>query len=144
LGLPAHVVDEVKQVGLLHDLGKLAVPDPILTKEQTLTEEEWASVKQHTVVGARIVASVEGLRHLAPAIRAAHERWDGSGYPDGLVGRQIPLASRIVSLCDAYHAMVSPRPYRGALDPWRAALEIARGAGSQFCPRAAAGLLAAS
>jgi HD-GYP domain-containing protein (c-di-GMP phosphodiesterase class II) len=144
LRLPTAPRDEINQVALLHDLGKIAIPDPILRKRGPLSEEEWKSMREHTIVGARIVASVDGLGHLAPAIRAAHERWDGHGYPDGLAGEEIPLASRIVSLCDAFHAMVSPRPYRAALHPRRAAIEIARGAGSQFCPRSAAALLAAS
>ena len=134
LGLEGDALDEVKQVALLHDLGKIAVPEPILTKPGPLEPHEWHLVRRHPAIGARIVASVETLTHLAPAIRAGHERWDGRGYPDGLSGEGIPLASRIVSLSDAYDAMVSNRPYRPALPHGVAMRELAVGSGTQFCP----------
>lgn len=134
LGLSSGQIDEVKQVALLHDLGKIAIPEPILAKPHALAEDEWHKVRQHSAIGARIVASVDSLSHLAPAIRAGHERWDGRGYPDGLAGEEIPLTSRIVSLCDAYDAMVSDRPYRKALPRGEAMDELARAAGTQFCP----------
>ncbi|MFN2488977.1 MAG: HD domain-containing phosphohydrolase [Actinomycetota bacterium] len=134
LGLSARAVDEIKQVALLHDLGKIAVPDPILDKPGALEEREWVQIREHSIVGARIVSAVESLAHLAPAIRAGHERWDGRGYPDGLAGADIPLASRVVFLCDAYHAMVSDRPYRAALRHESAIRELGRGSGTQFCP----------
>jgi HD-GYP domain-containing protein (c-di-GMP phosphodiesterase class II) len=82
-----------------------------------------------------------GLQHLAALVRAEHEHWDGTGYPDGLEGEQIPLASRITLVCDAYHAMISDRPYRGALDTSEARARLAEGAGSQFCPTSARALL---
>ena len=134
LGLEGEALDEVRQVALLHDLGKIAVPEPILSKPGPLEPHEWHVVRQHPAIGARIVASVETLNHLAPAIRAGHERWDGRGYPDGLRADGIPLPSRIVSLADAYDAMVSDRPYRRALPHRRAIFELGRGAGTQFCP----------
>ena len=134
-------VEQVERVALLHDVGKVAVPDAVLQKRGPLTEPEFEQVKRHPVVGARIVASVAELAHLAPAIRSGHERWDGLGYPDGLSGDEIPLLSRVTFVCDAYDAMVSDRPYRGALGPKAATTEVRRNAGAQFCPRAAGALL---
>jgi HD-GYP domain-containing protein (c-di-GMP phosphodiesterase class II) len=141
LRLAARDVEQVEQVALLHDVGKVAVPDAVLQKPGALTEEEYEQVRCHPVVGARIVSSVTELAHLAPAIRSGHERWDGGGYPDGLSGDQIPMLSRITFVCDAYDAMVSDRPYRNALGPKTAVDEVRRNAGSQFCPRAADALL---
>jgi diguanylate cyclase (GGDEF)-like protein/PAS domain S-box-containing protein len=136
MGVDEAVVSEVEQVALLHDLGKIAVPDSILRKRGPLTDEEQALMRQHPVVGAQIVSSTPELEHLAPAIRAEHERWDGRGYPDGLAGEEIPLASRITFVCDAFHAMTSHRPYRRALSREEARAEVARCAGTQFCPSA--------
>jgi HD-GYP domain-containing protein (c-di-GMP phosphodiesterase class II) len=133
---------EVGQVALLHDIGKVGVGDAVLNKPDELTEAEWDEMREHPAIGARIVAQVEGLAHLAPAIRAEHERWDGSGYPDGLSGDEIPLASQICFACDSYHAMTSDRPYRQAM-PHRAALEELRTwSGTQFSPRVIDALLA--
>jgi putative nucleotidyltransferase with HDIG domain len=132
---------EVEHVALLHDVGKIAIPDAILRKARALTEHEQTLMRQHPVVGAEILASTPELAHLAPAVRAEHERWDGGGYPDGLAGDAIPVASRIVFVCDAYHAMTSDRPYRRAMSADQAREEIARSAGTQFCPAAAAALL---
>ena len=131
----------VEQVALLHDVGKVAVPDSVLQKNGPLTEPEVELVRRHPVVGARIVGSVSELAHLAPAIRSGHERWDGHGYPDRLSGEEIPVLSRITFVCDAHDAMVSDRPYRMALPPKAAVAEVERNAGSQFCPRAADALL---
>jgi HD-GYP domain-containing protein (c-di-GMP phosphodiesterase class II) len=142
LGLAEAQVDEIEQVALLHDLGKIAIPDPILTKAGELSADEWSRMQEHSAIGARIVASTEALAHLAPSIRATHERWDGRGYPDGLAGDAIPSPSRIVALCDAYDAMVSPRPYRAPLRPSIARDELARGAGSQFYAAGVEALLA--
>ena len=137
LGLEGRDLDELKQVALLHDLGKIAVPDYVLCKPGALAAEEWELVRQHSVIGERIVGSVDTLSHLAPAIRAAHERWDGRGYPDGLAGEQIPLVSRIVSLCDAYDAMVSSRPYSPPIPHTTAVGKLTGAAGTQFCPTCA-------
>jgi HD-GYP domain-containing protein (c-di-GMP phosphodiesterase class II) len=141
LGLRPDQVDHIRQVALLHDLGKIAIPESILAKPGALAAGEWEQMRRHSAIGARIVASIGDLEHLAPAIRAGHERWDGRGYPDGLAGDDIPLASRVVFLCDAYHAMVSHRPYRRALAHGLALAELERSAGSQFCPLAARALL---
>jgi HD-GYP domain-containing protein (c-di-GMP phosphodiesterase class II) len=133
---------EVGQVALLHDIGKAGVGDAVLNKPAALTKDEWEEMREHPVIGARIVAQVEGLAHLAPAIRAEHERWDGGGYPDGLSGDQIPLASQICFACDSFRAMTTDRPYRPAL-PQRAALEELRAwSGTQFSPRVIDALLA--
>jgi HD domain-containing protein/GAF domain-containing protein len=141
LGLDEKGVTEVRQVALLHDIGKLAIPDAILHKSGPLTEDEWQVMRQHPVFSERLIRNVPRLAHLAPAVRAEHERWDGAGYPDGLAGEEIPLASRITFVCDAYHAMTSDRPYRRALPPERARAELTAGIASQFCPRAARALL---
>ncbi len=131
----------VEHIALLHDLGKIAIPDAILRKPGPLTNHEQTLMRQHPVVGAQILASMPELAHLAPAVRAEHERWDGGGYPDGLAGEQIPIASRIALVCDAYHAMTSNRPYRRAMSAAAARDEIRREAGAQFCPYASAALL---
>ena len=132
LGMPADVVEEVRQVALLHDIGKLGIPDAVLGKQGSLDEAEWTLMHRHPVIGEQIVARIESLAHLAPAIRAEHERCDGSGYPDGLVREEIPLASRITFACDAHHAMLSTRPYRRAMDPGAAEAELRANAGTQF------------
>ncbi len=134
-------VREVENTALLHDLGKIALPDAILRKSGPLTAHERVLMRQHPIIGAQIVSSIPELEHLAPAVRAEHERWDGSGYPDGLAGETIPLSSRIAFVCDSYHAMTSDRPYRRALSREAAMEEIAREAGRQFCPTAAQALL---
>ena len=141
LGLGERDIAECEQVAMLHDVGKVGVPDRILQKPGPLTPGEMESVKRHPAVGARIVGSIADLAHLAPAIRSAHERWDGAGYPDGIAADDIPLVSRITFVCDAYDAMISDRPYRDALPPKAAAAEVRRGAGTQFCPAAARALL---
>jgi hypothetical protein len=132
LRLPETFVAEVKQVALLHDVGKIGIPDAILGKPGPLDESEWELMHQHPIIGAGIVASIAPLAHLAPAVRAEHERCDGKGYPDGLTGEQIPLASRITLACDAHHAMLSSRPYRTAMDPVAAVAELRDNAGTQF------------
>ena len=142
LGLPEDEVAAVEQVALLHDIGKLGVPDAILRKPGPLDDAEWALMAEHPVIGARIVSSLESVAHLAPAIRAEHERWDGSGYPDGLAGEAIPIASRITLACDAYHAMISDRPYRRGRAHELAVHELEHGRGAQFCPSTTDALLA--
>jgi diguanylate cyclase (GGDEF)-like protein len=141
LGLGETLTSEVEHIALLHDLGKIAVPDAILRKAGPLTSSEQTLMRQHPVVGAEILASMPELAHLAAGVRAEHERWDGGGYPDGLAGQEIPIASRIALVCDAYHAMTSHRPYRRAMSAAAARDEISREAGAQFCPHAAAALL---
>jgi HD-GYP domain-containing protein (c-di-GMP phosphodiesterase class II) len=135
LGLPEEEIVQVAQVALLHDVGKLGVPEAILQKPGSLTDAEWRIVRAHPAIGERVVASIASLAHLAPAVRAEHERWDGAGYPDGLAGEDIPLIARIVLVCDAYHAMTSDRPYRAAIGEDAAVRELHAAAGSQLCPR---------
>ncbi|HET7745423.1 MAG TPA: diguanylate cyclase [Gaiellaceae bacterium] len=134
LGLRRDELEDLSRAAQLHDLGKLAVPDEILEKPGPLDEREWAFIRQHTVVGERILRASLAFRSIAGIVRSSHESWDGSGYPDGLAGEEIPLASRIVCACDAFAAMTSDRPYRAAL-PLDAALEeLRKGAGAQFDP----------
>ncbi len=135
MGLSEEEVAEVEQAALLHDIGKIGIGDAILHKPGPLDDEEWRLMRMHPVIGEEIVASTEGLSHLAPAIRSEHERWDGQGYPDGLSGEDTPIVSRIVLVCDAFHAMTSDRPYRQALDVRAALRELKENAGTQFCPR---------
>ncbi len=135
MGLSEEEVAYVEQVALLHDIGKIGVGDAILNKPGPLNDAEWQVMKMHPVIGGEIVASTEGLAYLAPAVRAEHERWDGKGYPDGLSGEGIPTASRIVLVSDAFHAMMSDRPYRKALGIEAALGELEKNAASQFCPR---------
>ncbi|MCW3016522.1 MAG: hypothetical protein JWO02_3614 [Solirubrobacterales bacterium] len=141
LGCDPEEVRRIELVALLHDIGKLSIPDAILNAPRPLSEDESAIMRTHAAAGARLVAEIPELADLAPAIRAEHERWDGSGYPDGLAGRDIPLASRITLVCDAFHAMTSDRPYRAALTQAEAIEELRRHAGTQFSPGATAALL---
>ena len=142
LGMPEAFAEEVKQVALLHDIGKIGIPDAILGKRGPLDESEWELMHTHPAIGAQIVASIESLAPLAPSVRAEHERCDGKGYPDGLTREEIPLASRITLACDAYTAMISSRPYRPeAMDPAVAAAELRDHAGTQFDPDVVTALL---
>jgi HD-GYP domain-containing protein (c-di-GMP phosphodiesterase class II) len=134
LGLRGDELDELVRAARLHDLGKVAVPDEILRKPGPLDEREWAFVRQHTLVGERILRASPALHGVASIVRSTHERWDGVGYPDGLAGEEIPLASRIICACDAYDAMVSERTYRPAYTPQEALAELERCAGAQFDP----------
>jgi len=120
---------------LLHDIGKIAVPDEIINKPGPLNDEEWAIMKTHTVEGERMLAQVGGLlADVGLVVRASHERWDGGGYPDGLAGDAIPLAACIVSACDAFNAMTTDRSYRKALPLAVAVGELRKHSGTQFCP----------
>ena len=140
MGLPEEEVAVVQQAAFLHDVGKVAIPDSILRKRGPLNAAELETMQEHAALGALMVGSIPGLAHLAPIIRAAHERWDGRGYPDGLEGEEIPLASRIIHACDAWHAMTSDRPYREPLG--REALdELRKNMGVQFDPRVARALV---
>jgi HD-GYP domain-containing protein (c-di-GMP phosphodiesterase class II) len=143
LELPPDEVFELELVAILHDIGKLAVPAAILDLARPLKSTERAVVRSHTIRGAEMLAEIAGLRHLAPLVRASHERWDGTGYPDRLYGRQIPLPARIVFTVDAFDAMTNDRPYRRALAHREARARIAAGAGTAFDPRVVDALLAA-
>lgn len=141
MGLTEDESADVAQVVLLRDVGKIGIGDAILNKPGPLDGAEWGLVRMHPVIGGRIVASSEDLAHLAPAVRAQHERWDGGGYPDGLSGEDIPIVSRIVFVCGAFHTMTSGRPYREALGADAALRELENNSGTQFCPRAVGALL---
>jgi diguanylate cyclase (GGDEF)-like protein len=132
LGLRRDELDELERGAQLHDLGMLAVPDEILHKPGPLDEREWAFVREHTIVGERILRAHPGLRSVAGLVRSSHENWDGSGYPDALQGEEIPLAARIVRACNAYVAMTSVRPYRPALSEDEALNELMRLAGTEY------------
>ena len=120
---------------LLHDVGKLAVPKEIINKPGELDESEWAIIKMHTIEGERLLQRVGGImRDVGLIIRSSHERWDGTGYPDGLKGEEIPLEARIVTACDAFNAMTTTRSYRAAMPVDEALDELQRNAGSQFDP----------
>jgi diguanylate cyclase (GGDEF)-like protein len=141
LGLAAEQVERIAHAALLHDVGKLAVPDEILHKRGPLTPEEWAIMAEHPVAGERILQRIPDLAAIAPVVRHEHEHWNGSGYPDRLSERRIPLGSRIILAVDAYHAMLTDRPYREALTPEAAAWELQKGAGTQFDPEIVDALL---
>jgi len=134
LGLGPEERREVDAVALLHDIGKIGTPNEILHKDGPLDDGEWEVMREHPVIGERILSAVPGLESIARAVRHEHERWDGGGYPDGLAGEEIPLASRIVLVCDAYHAMTSDRPYREAMARADAIAELRCHAGTQFDP----------
>lgn len=142
LGLDAEAVAEVEHVALLHDIGKLAIPDAILHHPGPLDDAQWAVMRTHTAASQQIVNSIPGLAHLGDAVRAEHERWDGDGYPDCLSGHDIPIASRITLVCDAFHAMTSDRPYRTRMSTGAAVDELRRGAGTQFDPQVVDAMLA--
>ena len=135
LGLDAEELDVLMRAAELHDVGTVAVPDGILYKQGPLDPAEWEIMRQHTVAGERILGATESMRPVARLVRAAHERWDGLGYPDGLRGDEIPLGARIICACDAYDAMVRGAPYRTALSAAAALAELRRCAGTQFDPR---------
>lgn len=140
LGLDTSQAYMIGLAGRLHDVGKVVVPDAVLQKPAPLTEEEQALMRRHTVVGGDVVSRVPSLRAIAPLIRAHHEEWNGSGYPDGLTGEQIPLGARIVAVADAYYAMTTNRPDQPACDAASALAELRRCAGTLFDPTVVQGL----
>jgi putative nucleotidyltransferase with HDIG domain len=142
LGVDEDVRRSTELGALLHDIGKIAIPDEIINKPGPLDVEEWALMKTHTIEGQRMLDQVGGLLGaVGVVVRASHERWDGGGYPDGLSGAEIPLAARIVSVCDAYNAMTTDRSYRKALPAEVAAREMISNAGVQFDPAVVQALL---
>jgi HD-GYP domain-containing protein (c-di-GMP phosphodiesterase class II) len=134
MGLSEEQIDELCRAAELHDIGKIAVPEEILHKQGPLDDREWEFVRQHTLVGDRILSAAPTLTGVAKMVRSSHENFDGSGYPDALVREEIPLGARIVAVCDAFHAMTSDRPYRRAVDADAAIEELRRCAGRQFDP----------
>jgi putative nucleotidyltransferase with HDIG domain len=135
LGLDGHELDVVDQAALLHDIGKIGVPDAVLLKEGPLTAAEWVVMRSHPEEGARIIERLGYLDEVVPGIRFHHERIDGRGYPDGLLGDEIPLAARIIHVADALDSMLTTRIYRAARPAAEALAELRRAAGTQFCPR---------
>jgi putative nucleotidyltransferase with HDIG domain len=134
LGITGRELDAIAHAGLFHDIGKLGVPDAILTKPAALTDDEYSLMKRHSADGADIVAKFGRLRHAVPLIRHHHERWDGRGYPDRLASHEIPLGAAIVGLADAWDAMTTDRPYHRALDETEAENELRTNRGTQFSP----------
>jgi putative nucleotidyltransferase with HDIG domain len=143
LGLSDRDVELIAKAALLHDVGKIYEKyGPILRKADKLTSDEWSTMQEHPIDGANLVATMSGLKEIIPAIRHHHENWDGSGYPDGLVGDRIPLAARVISFADTIDAMTSERPYRQPLTEAQVRAEIIRCRGRQFDPSLADRLIA--
>jgi len=134
LGMSEEEIQAVYWGGLLHDIGKIGIPDSILLKPGPLTDEEYEKIRYHTIAGAKIIAPIKKLAHVAPYVRASHERYDGNGYPDGLKGDEIPLGARIISVVDSYSAITDDRVYRKARTHEEAIEEIKRCSGTQFDP----------
>lgn len=142
LGMPDDALGELVHGAELHDVGKIAIPEAILRKPGPLTDEEREFMRRHTIIGERFLLGVPTLRSVGRLVRASHEAWDGSGYPDGLAGEAIPLGARVIAACDAYDAIVTDRPYRRARTSEEALAELRRCAGSQFDPRVVEALCA--
>jgi diguanylate cyclase (GGDEF)-like protein len=135
LGLDEPEAMQIRRAAELHDVGKVAIPDGIIQKPGPLTDDEWDFMRRHPVIGERILAAAPALADLGPLVRSSHERYDGTGYPDRLAGDEIPLAARIIAVCDSFDAIVGGRPYRAARNLAWALAELRRCAGTQFDPR---------
>ena len=135
MGLPEQQVEEIRRGALLHDIGKIFVSERVLNKPDELTWDEFEEVKKHAALGADVVSKVAALKDVAEIVRHHHERFDGSGYPDGLADDHIPLGARVVAVVDAFGAMTENRPYRGMLTLDKALAELENGANGQFDPR---------
>lgn len=135
LGLAQPEAPELEFGFLLHDIGKVAIPDSILYKPGALTDQEWELMARHPAVGAEILRGIEFLEEAAKVVRSHHERWDGSGYPDGLAGEEIPIAARVFAVADVLDALTTDRPYRSAYTLREAREMILAGSGSHFDPR---------
>jgi two-component system, cell cycle response regulator len=134
LGIEGEELSQLRDGAALHDIGKIAIPDSIINKPCVLNDDEWTLVRQHTLIGERIIRCAPALRGAAPFVRSSHEAFDGSGYPDGLRGDAIPLGARIIAVCDAFDAMISNRGYSTARTIDAALAELDRCAGTQFDP----------
>lgn len=140
LGLTSEELLPLGQAALFHDIGKLTIPDEILLKPTSLSEEEWTLMRRHSDEGARMIEMVGLFEAAVPAIRHHHERYDGSGYPDGLAGEAIPLGARIIHVADAVDSMLTTRIYRPGRPARQAIAEVRAGIGTQFCPTCVAAL----
>jgi HD-GYP domain-containing protein (c-di-GMP phosphodiesterase class II) len=134
IGMSGKELADLRNASLLHDIGKLGIPDAILTKPGKPTEEEWEIIKRHSAEGGRIVSYVKDLSPLVPMIRHHHEWYDGTGYPDGLKGEEIPLGARVISIADAYDTITGKRPYKDPISHEEALEELKRCSGTQFDP----------
>jgi HD-GYP domain-containing protein (c-di-GMP phosphodiesterase class II) len=134
LGLGQDEIAAIKLGALFHDVGKIGVPESLLSKPEELTDDEWIEMKAHPVIGASLLGNVPMLERIRPIVLAHHENFDGTGYPHGLKGSEIPLAAQIISVADAYDAMTSERPYRICLRPKQALRELRANASTQFNP----------
>ena len=134
MGIDGDELAHLRHAASLHDIGKVAIPDAIITKPGPLDDEEWAFMRRHTLIGERILAAAPALGGAARLVRSSHEAWDGSGYPDGLAGVEIPLGARIIAVCDAFDAMIANRPYAQPRSIEAALAELRRCAGTQFDP----------
>jgi diguanylate cyclase (GGDEF)-like protein len=134
LGIAGDELTQMRQAATLHDIGKVAIPGPITSKPGALDDAEWAFMRRHTLIGERIIAGAPALGRAARLVRSSHESFDGSGYPDALAGDEIPLGARIISVCDAFDAMISTRPNSPARTTGEALAELRRCAGTQFDP----------
>lgn len=134
LGLSEQELSDTVRAAELHEIGKVAIPFAVLHKPGPLDEEEWELMRRHPTIGANVLSAAPALARVAEIVRATHERYDGAGYPRGLAAEQIPLASRIVFVCDSFDAMISERPYRAAKTEAAALAELRRCAGAQFDP----------
>lgn len=134
LGMGGRELRELERAARLHDLGKIVIDASLLSKPQPLTRREWREIRQHTLVGERMLRNVPGFARVARIVRSSHERWDGHGYPDGLCGEEIPLTARMLAVCDSFEAMTSDRPYRSAMSRTDAVDEMRRCEGTHFDP----------
>jgi putative nucleotidyltransferase with HDIG domain len=143
LGLEEDTLDILRLASLLHDIGKIGVPESVLNKPGKLTDEEWLIIKRHPEVGASIVSNIrgQGVDTIAGIVRHHHERFDGHGYPDGLQGENIPFLARVLAVADSYDAMTSRRSYRGSLRKAKVLRELQNGCGSQFDEKAAVAMV---
>ena len=137
LGFRERKLQMLRAAARLHDIGKIGVPDYILRKKGGLSEEEFAQMKRHPQIGADILNQIALFKELAPWVRDHHERWDGKGYPNGIAGQEIGLASRVLAVADTLDAITSQRPYRAGMPFEHALCEIEKNSGSQFCPEVA-------
>jgi putative nucleotidyltransferase with HDIG domain len=135
IGLDPEHVEIVRQAGLLHDIGKISIPESILSKQGELTEEEFAIMRQHPEASVAMIKFLPSLDYVVPTAFSHHERWDGKGYPRGIAGEDIPVGARCLAIADAYDAMTTSRSYKPAMDPRDALDEIRRNLGTQFDPK---------